>query len=109
VPRRANNPTATALPRRQVWLFLVAVLTPCLVLIGLSLRTLEQERQLQEKRSADERQRRLAQLRQELSNHLDRVSLDLALSASVPPDERKFWGQATQPRNSPSLASIRFA
>jgi len=87
VPRRASNPAATALPRRQVWLFLVAVLTPCLVLVGLSLRTLEQERQLQEKRSADEHQRRVAQLRQELSNHLDRVRLDLASSASVPPDE----------------------
>jgi signal transduction histidine kinase len=68
-------------------MFLVAILTPCLVLIGLSLRTLEQERQLEEKRSADERQLRATQLRQELSNRLERVRLNLTLSATVTPDE----------------------
>ena len=36
---RITPPAATALSRRQVWLFLIAILTPCLVLIALSLRT----------------------------------------------------------------------
>lgn len=82
-----NNPAAILLPRRQVWLFLVAILTPCLVLVGLSLRTLEQERQLEEKRSADERQRRVAHLRQELMNRLEALRINLTLSATVPPNE----------------------
>ncbi len=84
---RITPPAATALSRRQVWLFLIAILTPCLVLIALSLRTLEQESQLQEKRAADERQLRLAQLRQELLNRLEQVRLNLASSATVLPDE----------------------
>ncbi len=88
MPMRVKSPAAaTVLPRRQVWLFLVAVLTPCLVLIGLSLYVLEQERQLEGKRLADERQRRVARLRQDLSNRLERVRLNVTMSTVVPPDE----------------------
>ena len=61
------------LPRRQVLLFLAAILVPCLVLVALSLRMIEQERQLEQKRAAEERQRRAAQLRQELLSQLERI------------------------------------
>lgn len=61
--------------RRQVLLFLVAIILPCVVLVVLGLRMLEQERELGEKRLADERRAITTQLRQELSAHLDRIAL----------------------------------
>lgn len=41
--------------RRQVLLFLVAIILPCAVLVALGLRMVGQERELREKRLADER------------------------------------------------------
>ena len=59
--------------RRQVLLFLVAVLLPCSVLVALGLRMIGQERELAEKRLADERRLITRQIRQELSTRLDRI------------------------------------
>lgn len=68
------------LPRRQGWLFLLAILAPCLVLLIVGLRTIEQERQLEEKRAAERRQGRLDRLREELLSRLERIKLDAALT-----------------------------
>jgi signal transduction histidine kinase len=64
--------------RRQVLLFLVAIILPCVVLVVLGLRMVAQERELNEKRAADERRSMTGQLRQELSARLDRIALEEA-------------------------------
>lgn len=61
--------------RRQVSLFLIAILVPCLVLVALGLRMMEQERQLEDKRSADERQLLVVGVRQDLLAFLERIRL----------------------------------
>jgi len=64
--------------RRQVLLFLVAIILPCVVLVALGLRMVVQERELSEKRVADGRRSLTNQLRQELSARLDRIALEEA-------------------------------
>jgi signal transduction histidine kinase len=66
--------------RRQVLLFLVAIILPCVVLVVLGLRMVAQERELSGKRLADERRSIASQLRQELSARLDRIALEQATS-----------------------------
>jgi hypothetical protein len=61
--------------RRQVLLFLVAIILPCVVLVVLGSRMLAQERELGEKRLADGHRALTTQLRQELSAQLDRIAL----------------------------------
>lgn len=67
-----------SLLKRHVFLFLGAIVAPCLVLVALSVRMIGQERQLQAKRAGEERQRRVAQVREELLSRLERIKLDLA-------------------------------
>jgi len=59
--------------RRQVLLFLVAVVLPCTVLVVLGVRLISQERELRESRLADERRLITRQVRQELSVRLDDI------------------------------------
>lgn len=66
--------------RRLTLLLLLALLAPCLVLIVLSVRMIRQERELAEKRQAEERSRLAVQIRQELLNRLERIKLE-AVSA----------------------------
>lgn len=61
--------------RRQILLFLVAILLPCSVLVALSLRMIRQERELAEKRSADEQRRLVNEIRHELLARLERIKL----------------------------------
>ena len=61
--------------RRQILLFLIAIILPCVVLVVLGLRMLAQERELSEKRMTDERRGITIQLRQELSAQLDRIAI----------------------------------
>ena len=75
------------LPRRELLLFLVAILTPCLVLVVLSLRILDQERQLEQKRAAEEREQQVAWLSQDLISRLERTKVDLAFSPVSATDE----------------------
>jgi len=63
--------------RRQVLLFLVAILVPSLVLVGLSLRMISQERELTEKRRADERRRLVNQLSQDLLSRLELIKWEV--------------------------------
>lgn len=51
------------------------MLFPCLVLIALGLRITEQERELAEKRAADERRRRVEETRELLSARLQRIAI----------------------------------
>ena len=64
------------IPRRQGFLFLLAIVVPCLLLVGLSVRMLVQERELADKRVGDERRRLAGQVRQYLLTRLDRVKLE---------------------------------
>ena len=64
---------ASSAHRRQVVLFLLAVLLPCLVLVVLSLRMIRQEQELAEKRVAEEQRRLVSQIRQELLARLERI------------------------------------
>ena len=65
-----------ALPhRRQVFLFLVAVLFPSAVLVALGLRMIEQERELAEQRVADNRRRAVSSVRDALRSELLRIQI----------------------------------
>jgi len=72
--------------RRQVPLFLLAIILPCAVLVALGLRMIGQERELAEKRLDDERGRLSGQLRQELSSRLERIALQEAAALITQPD-----------------------
>lgn len=71
-----DSPARRGIPSRQVVLFLVALGLPCVLLVGLSLRMLAQERELAEKRLADDRRRVAAAVRQELLSRLERLRLE---------------------------------
>ena len=60
---------------RQVALFLVAVFLPCLLLIAMSVRTLQQERELVDKRAEEARLQRVDVLRQKLLVLLEQIKL----------------------------------
>lgn len=61
--------------QRQVILFLMAVMVPFLVLAALSVRMIGQERELAEKRLADDRRFLVNQIRQILLERLERIKL----------------------------------
>jgi tetratricopeptide (TPR) repeat protein len=61
--------------RRQVLLFLIAILLPACVLIGLGGRTIIQEREVAIKRAADRRQDALEHLRRELFARVETIKL----------------------------------
>jgi signal transduction histidine kinase len=61
--------------QRQVLLFLITVIVPCLVLVVLGLRIVSQERELADKRAAEERRRLANAVRQELLTVLERIRL----------------------------------
>ena len=59
--------------RKQIALFLVAVLLPVIVLVALTLRIVRQERELTLKRVADEDRRVAAEIGRDLASRLDRI------------------------------------
>jgi|HubBroStandDraft_1064217.scaffolds.fasta_scaffold09779_4 signal transduction histidine kinase len=61
--------------KRQVFLFLAAILVPAAVLVGLASRILYQDRELAAKRAADQRRVALDQLRRELDARLEAIKL----------------------------------
>ncbi len=63
------------LNRRQVLLFLFAVVLPCSVLVALSLRMMSQQRELAEKRLSEEQRRVLNEISRELLARLEKVKL----------------------------------
>jgi signal transduction histidine kinase len=64
-------------PSRPALLFLAALGAPCILLIGLTLRLLAQERELAEKRHADDRRRLATDIRQDLIARVTRLRVDL--------------------------------
>jgi signal transduction histidine kinase len=72
--------------RRQVLLFLAAIFLPCSVLVGLGLRMITQERELADKRLADERSRVTNQTRQTLTSQLERIALQQATALAAEPE-----------------------
>ena len=72
--------------RRHVLLFLAAIILPCAVLVALGVRIIGQERELREKRLADERRRVTNQIRQTLSSQLERIALQEATALVAGPD-----------------------
>src|SRR5215217_534965 len=63
------------LPQRRAGLFLIAILVPCIALLALGGWMLTQERQLDERRRAEEQQRRVDHVRQELLSQLETIKL----------------------------------
>src|SRR5580658_9072913 len=61
--------------KRQIFLFLVAILVPAGVLIGLAGRIVYQDRELAAKRAVDQRSAAVEQLRRELSSRLEAIKL----------------------------------
>jgi hypothetical protein len=61
--------------RRQILLFLIAILLPAAILIGLAARMMYQERELAAKRLTDQRHAAADQVRRELSARLEAIKL----------------------------------
>jgi hypothetical protein len=61
--------------KRQVFLFVTAIVLPAAVLIGLAARIIGQERELAGKRAADDRRNAIEQLRRELAARLEAIKL----------------------------------
>jgi signal transduction histidine kinase len=61
--------------KRQIFLFLVAILVPAGVLIGLAGRIMYQDRELSAKRTIDQRHAAIDQVRRELSSRLEAIKL----------------------------------
>lgn len=59
--------------QRQILFFVAAVLLPCAVLVALSVRMIQQERELAEKRAADDRRRIVSSMREQLLARLERL------------------------------------
>ncbi|MBT8397062.1 MAG: hypothetical protein HKO65_05640 [Gemmatimonadetes bacterium] len=77
--------------RRQVILFLAAILLPCVALVALGLRLVVQERELAASRLEDEQRRVTRQLQQELSSELERAALREATSLAARPELLQAW------------------
>jgi len=77
--------------RRQVILFLAAILLPCVALVALGLRLVSQERELASSRLDDERRRVTRQLRQEISSRLERTALRQATALAARPELLRGW------------------
>jgi len=71
--------------RKQVALFLVAVLLPAIVLVALTLRIVKQEKELTMKRVADERQRVAAEIGRDLTSRLDVLAREEASAIADEP------------------------
>ncbi len=72
--------------RRQVVLLFAAVILPCALLVVLSLRMMSQDRELAEKRRADEQRRVVAEIRQQLLGRLERIKLEEVTARAAEPD-----------------------
>ena len=70
--------------RRQILLFLLAVIVPSMVLVAISLRMIGQERELAEKRLSDEQRRRVSDINQQLLTRLERIKLKQASALAQP-------------------------
>ena len=72
--------------RRQVLLFLLAIVLPCAALVALGVRTIQQERELGQRRVADERRLLTREVRQALLDRLGRVTRDETTHLAAHPE-----------------------
>ncbi len=82
--------------RRDIVLFLVALILPTTVLVVLGFRMIDQERALAETRAAGELQQWVGQIRQHLLGHLERIKLE-ELEAIDTAAEQSRWHAYTHP------------
>ena len=82
--------------RRLVALFLTAVLLPCALLVLLTVRGMRQERELAEKRAADEHARVIAQVRQSLRVRLDRMASQAVSTRNAAARNRPYADSSVQ-------------
>lgn len=68
-------PARSDLTRGRTSLLLIATFVPCVVLVALGWRMIEQEQQLQEKQTVEERARFVVRVRQELLSKLEQIKL----------------------------------
>src|SRR5580692_4889207 len=78
--------------KRQILLFLVAILVPAGVLIGLAGRIMYQDRELAAKRAVDQRGVAVDQLRRELSSRLEAIKLQEINRLIRPPNSNGARG-----------------
>ncbi len=83
--------TAPVHLKRRLVLFLGAIVAPCLVLVALSVRMIQQERQLQAKRAEEERQRLITQIGQALLTRLERIKSSLLAAPGQNVPEAVVW------------------
>jgi signal transduction histidine kinase len=72
--------------RKQVALFLVAVLLPVVVLVALTLQIVRQERELRQKRAADEHRRLVTEIGRDLTSYLDRITREEISTLTANPE-----------------------
>src|SRR5512139_671737 len=72
--------------RKQILLFLAAVIVPCLALVIFGLQVIRQERELFEKRAAEERVRRGQEIGQHLLVRLEKVKLEETQEPAARPE-----------------------
>jgi len=77
-PVRLRHARTHVLPRRQVFLFLIAVCLPCALLLLLGARTVIQDRELAQTRLADRRQQLADAVARALLDRLERIKLEEA-------------------------------
>jgi signal transduction histidine kinase len=82
--------------KRQIFLFLAAILLPAGALIGLAGRLLYQDRELAAKRAVDQRRAAVEQLRRELSSRLEAIKLQEINRLMRPPDSNGGPGPGNQ-------------
>lgn len=96
------------LPHGQTLLFLGAVIVPSVVLVGLGIRAIGQEKELAERRTFEERRRAVALVGQELLTRLESIKLRAASGRVSPADRdvaivaRVASGQLILPWEDPS-------
>jgi nitrogen-specific signal transduction histidine kinase len=72
--------------RKQIFLFLAAVIIPCLALIVFGLQVARQEKELFEKRAAEERAHRIQEIGQQLLVRLETIKLEETQQAASRPE-----------------------
>ncbi|MFQ5929815.1 MAG: hypothetical protein ACE5MK_08945 [Acidobacteriota bacterium] len=77
--------------RKQVLLFLIAVVLPSLALVALTLRMIGQERELAEKRRAEERRRLASEIGQQLLVRLEKIKLQEVSALESQVEKHRGW------------------
>lgn len=80
--------------RKQIFLFLAAIIIPCTALITFGLQVARQEKELVEKRAAEEKARRIQEIGQQLLVHLETIKHEETQQAAARPDSLSVFSYA---------------